>query len=81
MWNLSFFFGAIYNIYLHKELAIVDKVIILGLCGHFDTDMNNQLQEFDVNNAHCFDLNEELKSRQLMYDMRTARSASIHLIT
>ena len=66
----------------NKELAI-DKVTILGLGGHSDTDMNKQLQEFDMNIAHCFDPNEEFKLRQLMYDMRacTVRSAVIRLIT
>jgi hypothetical protein len=32
-------------------------------------DFNNSLINFDLNNAHCYDPNEEFKLRQIIYIM------------
>ena len=36
-----------------------------------------QVEEFDINEAHCFDPNEEYKLRKLMYDIGTNRLDAI----
>jgi hypothetical protein len=54
--------------FCHKELA-VDRIKILYYSELTKADVTCMLLEFDIDKAHCFDPNEELKLRNLIFDI------------
>ncbi len=54
--------------FCNKQLAR-ERVIIRKLHGDPTFDVARAIAEFDIDNAHCFDPNEELKLRHLMINV------------
>ena len=59
--------------FCNTELAL-ERIEILPIDGDGDSfDEVSELKSFDIDNAHCFDPNEEFKLRQIIHDIDLGR--------
>lgn len=62
--------------FCYKELAI-ERIVVLSLedgsGGGASFNLATEMRNFDIDNAHCFDPNEEYKLRQIIHDIGVDR--------
>jgi len=56
-------------IFCNKETMALERLEILFIEGNDYLKIINALEKFDINNAHCFDPNEEYKLRRIIQDI------------